>query len=354
MRKRWIAVGALAVAGAALFAFRGDVALALFQRAAPRALAADTIATLPDGLHVALCGTGSPLPDPQRSGPCTAIVAGKHMYIVDAGDGAARTLARMRLGAQRADAVFLTHFHSDHIDGLGAVGLQRWAGSGASSPLPVYGPAGVAQVVGGFNQAYALDSTYRVAHHGADIVPPGGFGLAAHTLAFAGASAVVFEADGLKVTAFVVDHTPVQPAVGYRFDYKGRSVIISGDSVRSRELEAIAKDTDLLVHEGLAPNLVAVLEQSARGAGRARLAKIFKDIPDYHTTPRGAAASATVAHAKALVFTHVVPAMPTRALEPRFLDGARDAFDGPLWIGRDGDLITLPADGGAMKRRNLL
>ncbi len=355
MKRRWglILVLAIAAIGVALFAFRGDIAVLALKRIAPRTMAADTIATLPDGLHVALCGTGSPLPDPKRSGPCTGVIAGDRLFVVDAGDGAARTLARMRLGPQRLTAVLLTHFHSDHIDGLGALALQRWAGAGAARPLPVYGPTGVERIVAGFNEAYALDSTYRIAHHGADIVPPGGVGMRAEPFRLASASMVIFDDGGLRITAFQVDHRPIEPAVGYRFDYKGRSVVVSGDTVRSSNLEAVAQGADLLVHEALAPNLVAILEDSARATKRARLAKIFKDIPDYHTAPRAAAASATKAGVKALVLTHIVPAMPTAALEPAFLDGARAGFAGPLWIGRDRDLISLPANSVQITRRNI-
>ena len=357
MQRRWglfILLAALAALGAIAFAFRGDLAVTAFKRLAPRAMTADTIASLPDGLHVALCGTGSPLPDPRRSGPCTAVIAGDRLFVVDAGDGAARTLARMRLMPQHLNAVLLTHFHSDHIDGLGALALQRWAGANASAPLPVHGPTGVERVVAGFNEAYALDSGYRIAHHGPDVVPPSGFGMQALPFALSGASAVILDENGLRITAFRVNHTPVEPAVGYRFDYKGRSVVISGDTARSANLETVAHGADVLVHEALAPNLVAILGQAARGSGREKLARIFHDIPSYHTTPRGAAASAEAAGVKALVLTHIVPALPSPLLEPAFLDGARAGFSGPLWIGRDGDLISLPANATTMTRRNIL
>lgn len=351
--KRWLlglVVVVLALAGGA-YVFRGQLALAAFERLAPRQMAQDTVATLPDGLHAVLCGTGSPLPDPRRSGPCTAVIAGGRIYIVDAGDGAARMLARMSLAPNRIDTIFLTHFHSDHIDGLGALALMRWAGGGARTQLPVHGPTGVERIVAGFNEAYALDSGYRVAHHGPATVAPEGFGMQA--LPFDPAGAVtVLEKDGLKVTAFPVAHEPVSPAVGYRFDYKGRSVVISGDTVRSASLESVAKDADVLIHEALAPNLVGRLEKSARAVGRDNLAKIFHDIPDYHASPADAAASGAAAGVKAVVLTHLVPAMPMRALEPVFLDGA--AYGGKLWIGRDGDLISLPTGSTDVLRRNVL
>jgi ribonuclease Z len=352
-RGAWLAIGllVLAAAGAAFWWKRADIALAAMARGAPQAMTADAVAGLPDGLHVVLCGTGSPLPDPKRSGPCTAVIAGGRVFVVDAGDGAARTLARLRLPPQRIAAVLLTHFHSDHIDGLGALALQRWAGANSPASLIVHGPTGVERVVSGFNEAYAMDAGYRVAHHGPDVVPAAGAGMAARPFALVGDSNVILEENGLTVTAFRVDHAPVDPAVGYRFDYAGRSVVISGDTSRSAALEQTAKGADLLVHEALAPNLVALLEKSARAARRPKLAHIFADIPGYHASPRDAAASAKAAGVRALVLTHIVPAMPTAALEPAFLDGA--SFDGPFWIGRDGDLVVLPANGTTMERRRL-
>jgi len=354
--RNWVvgAVIALAALAGVGFHFRGPIALTILERAAPRLFAADRVADLPDGLHVALCGTGSPLPDPKRSGPCTAIIAGGRVFIVDAGDGAARMSARMGLAPARIAGMFLTHFHSDHIDGLGAIALQHWAGGSAAEPLQLFGPVGVERIAAGFNEAYALDSGYRTAHHGPGVVPPSGFGLSAKPFAFAAGArtATVYDQDGLRVTAFEVNHAPAAPAVGYRFDYKGRSVVISGDCAPSPVLEATAKGADLLVHEALAPNLVAILENGARAAKRENLAHIFNDIPGYHTSPKDAADLATRAGVKALVFTHIVPALPTRALEPEFLKGAK--FAGDMWIGADGDLVTLPADGGPMSRSSLL
>jgi ribonuclease Z len=107
------------VGGGAVYAFRAEIALAVMKRTVEANFAGDPLSALPDGLHVALCGAGSPMPDMTRSGPCVAIVAGKRLIIIDAGNGAARMLARMRLPPAQIERIFLTHFHSDHIDGLG-------------------------------------------------------------------------------------------------------------------------------------------------------------------------------------------------------------------------------------------
>jgi ribonuclease Z len=223
--------------------------------------------------------------------------------------------------------------------------LQHWAGGAASAPLPVYGPTGVDEVVGGFEQAYRLDRGYRIAHHGPAIVPPSGFGGAAHAFA-ASADApdvILIDEPDLKVTAFPVDHGPVKPAVGYLFVYKGRRVAISGDTAPSARLEAAARGADVLVHEGLAPGLLAEQRQAALAHGRDNLAQILHDILSYHTTPEQAAAIARDAHVRLLLFTHIIPPLPDPALDEIFLGRARRIFGGAIRVGRDGDLVILPA-----------
>lgn len=337
-----VVVAFLAVAGIAL---RKPIALRLMQNVIARNMQTDQLRELPDGLHVALCGAGSPLADPsrQRGGPCVAVIAGDSIWVVDAGSGASRTLSRMRLPQGAIAGVLLTHFHSDHIDGLGELLMQRWVNGTHASPTPVHGPQGVEQIVEGLNLAYRQDEAYRVAHHGAAIVPPGGAGGAAQPfdLPAEGVSRVVVDAGGLKITAFAVDHAPVEPAVGYRFDYAGRSVVVSGDTDKSGNLQKFAEGVDLLVHEALAAQLVSVMQEGAQEAGRANLVKILSDIPDYHATPVEAAETAQAASAGHLLFYHVVPPLPLAPLEGIFLEGVADAYAGPVTLGRDGTLVSL-------------
>lgn len=356
--KPWIkvlasgAVVAIAV-GIAAYAWRDEIVLAMMKRTVVRTLAADPIAELPDGLHVGLCGAGSPLPDPTRAGPCVAVVAGRRLFVIDAGDGSARNLQFMGLAPGRIEAVFLTHFHSDHIDGLGALMLQRWGGAARKTPLPVYGPTGVETVVAGFNAAYGLDEGYRVAHHGPQVMPPSGFGGVAKPFVVAAETPGAAPADGpdvvliddgeVTVRAFPVDHRPVEPAVGYAFTYKGRKLVVSGDTVASARLEAEAKGADVLVHEALSPRLVGVLQQAAHEAGRSNLEAVFHDILSYHTTPEQAAAIAQRAGVGYLLLNHIVPALPYEALEGPFLGQARAIYAGALKVGRDGDFISMPA-----------
>ncbi len=342
--------------GAATCTFRETIAMRLMEQVVTRNLQSTLLDELPDGLHVALCGAGSPLPDAERSGPCVAVIAGGKLYIVDSGSGASRVLARSRLPQGRIEAVFLTHFHSDHIDGLGELMLQRWVGGANHQPLPVYGPPGVERVVAGFNEAYAHDFAYRVAHHGEQTVPRSGAGARANPFALpADTDTVSVLLSGeLEVRAFLVDHAPVKPAVGYRFDYEGRSTVISGDTQKSANLQRIADGVDLLVHEALSAELVALMNRSAKAAGVANVEKITADIPDYHTTPVEAAEIARDAKVGRLLFYHIVPPLPLSPLRSVFLEGVDDIYDGPFSIAIDGTLIEMPVGSNDSEEKEIL
>jgi ribonuclease Z len=346
----------LVVVGCLVWGLRGPIAVTAMGKLYAQALGKDPYSGLGDGLHVGLCGAGSPMPDPTRAGPCTAILAGRRLYVVDVGAGAQKNLQLMNLPAANVAGVFLTHFHSDHIDGLGELMLQRWAGGANTAPLPVWGPVGVDRVVSGFEAAYTLDRGYRIAHHGPKVVPPSGFGGTPHpfTAPRGQPDVLLIDEGGLKVTAFPVEHQPVEPAVGYRFDYKGRSVVISGDTAPSARVEAAAKGVDVLVHEGLAPNLVAIQHQQALAGGKANLAAITHDILSYHTSPEAAAAIAQRAGVRYLLFTHIIPPLPVRALEGPWLGKSRDIFHGTVRVGHDGDFLSLPAGSREITRTDRL
>lgn len=334
------------IAAGAIYMMRAAIAVRIMTSMAGRALASDAIAELPDGLTVALCGAGGPLPDPKRSGPCVAVVAGTHLFEVDAGSSAGRNMTRLGFAPGRIDALFLTHFHSDHIDGLGELTVLRWAGGAHADPLPVIGPTGVEQVVAGFNTAYTLDARYRVAHHGETVVPAGGQGGVARPFDAPqdGVGAVVWSADGLTVTALKVHHDPVVPAVGYKFEYGGRTVLISGDTAKSANLEHFARNVDLLVHEGLAGELVGIVGAAAASAGRENVAKIMSDILSYHTAPIEVAQIAAAAQVRHLLFYHVLPPLVVPGSEAAFLRGVDAIYHGGVTLGRDGTQITLPRD----------
>ncbi|MBL8532186.1 MAG: MBL fold metallo-hydrolase [Hyphomonadaceae bacterium] len=345
----------IVVAGASAYLWRGELAVRLVERAARQGIEASLKTELPDGLHALFCGTGSPLPDRARAGPCLAVIAGQHVFVFDAGEGASETLALMGVSQGDIEAVFLTHLHSDHFDGLAPLALQHWATASATAPLNVVGPVGAARVAAGLNEAYAIDAGYRTAHHGPEIMPPSGAGLLAREFvvpAADGETLVVHDADGVRILAFRVDHAPTD-AVGYRVEYGGRVLVISGDTSRSPSLTAAARGADLLVHEVISPRLDRIIHDAAIGAGRENVGAIFNDILDYHTSPADAGAVAQEAGVGALALTHFLPQTPIRGLARVFVDEAKRSFPGPVWAMRDGDVISLPRAGGVRRSHHL-
>jgi ribonuclease Z len=244
--------------------------------------------------------------------------------------------------------VLLTHFHSDHIGDLGELNLQTWAG-GRPAPLTVYGGPGVDQVVEGFNRAYRLDQGYRTAHHTEQVMPSATWPMLSRTIgldgpetAEKGRTAIVLDEGALRITAIEVDHAPIAPAYAYRFDYKGRSVLITGDLKFQPSLAKAASGVDVLVSEAISVQMTRALGAGAQAAGRNGTAAIMHDIEDYHIAPEQAAAIANDAHAKLLVFYHLLPAPDGPLARRVFAQGIDDARRGDWTIADDGSLYTMP------------
>ena len=340
------------VAALALFAQR-QIGELLFERAVSSTVGIDRSAALPDGLHAYVCGSGSPMPDADRAGPCIAVLAGKRAFVFDAGSGSIRKLGRMGFPMDKLDAAFLTHLHSDHFDGLGELMLQAWMAGGRDTPLPIYGPEGTDRVVAGFVEAYTIDRGYRIAHHGEAVARPGGFGGTAKVVAMDTGGKVIYRDGEVVIRALRVDHAPVDRALAYRVDYGGRSLVISGDTVKSADLARFAKGADVLFHEALNPAMIGRIGQQLAQRGDRDGAKIMADIPDYHTSPEEAAQVASVAGVEHLVLYHLVPAPPVRLMERVFLGNARDSFD-KIELAQDGMLVSLPRGGRTVTFDQLL
>lgn len=344
--KKLLTVGAIAlVVVIVVLSQRASILESLMEKGIESRMGADLIAELEDGLHLSLCGAGGPMPAPNASGPCVAVVAGKHLFVVDAGTDGARNLGRMGYPVGAVKGVFLTHFHSDHIDGLGELSTLRWAGGDNTSPLPVYGPSGVERVVDGFNAAYSQDFTYRHEHHGDTVAPMSGAGMRAIPFDKPPMSelVVVYEGDGLKVEMLAVDHSPVEPAVGYRFSYKGRTLLISGDTTQHDNIKKFSEGIDLLVHEALAHNLVNIMHNVAVKLDNRIMAKVTEDILDYHASPVEAAETARDAGVGHLLYYHIVPPIVIPGQKALYLNGAEDIFP-DYTIGEDGVSFSLPAN----------
>lgn len=338
-----------AVLAGVAYTFRADISMKIVDKIVTERMK-DPLAGLPDGLHIALCGTGSPFPDPQRGAPCTVVIAGKDMFLFDSGSGSAKQIARMNLSTGQLKGMFLTHFHSDHIDGLGEVMMTRWAQNTSPDRLKLYGPTGVKEVYEGFEQAYEHDTEHRKAHHTEALMPPSLAGADVHEFPTPKTTpSSVYKNGDLEIKAFAVDHQPIDPAIGYVITYKGRTAVLSGDTKKSEAVVQAAKGADLLIHEALSVELVQKLHEAAAKAGKAKLAQIFTDIQNYHTTPVEVAEVAKEAQVGAVVLSHIVPPLPLPPMKGIFLGKAPEVFKGPFRIGEDGDFISLPPGSKAIE-----
>jgi ribonuclease Z len=164
----------------------------------------------------------------------------------------------------------------------------------------------------------------------------------------------VVDKDGVRITAFKVDHKPVVPAVGYRFDYRGRSLVVSGDTAYSESLLKYSRGADVLLHEASQASLLKMMNAEYRASSNARLGKITADIPGYHSTPEDAAKIASEAGVRHLMLYHILPPLPSSfILHHVFLGDAKEYYAGPITIGVDGMLISLPANSNEIKVKKL-
>jgi ribonuclease Z len=268
----------------------------------------------PGKFRVTLLGTGAPILSMTRFGPSTLVEAGDQTLIFDAGRGAAQRLQQLGVSFDRIDAVFLTHLHSDHVVGLPDLWLTGWILARRTAPWELRGPTGTAAMAAHLTEAFAFDVDIRAREAGQS---PAGARLAARDIQ----PGVVYERGGVKVTAFLVDHGMVAPALGYRIEYDHRVVVLSGDTRFSPPLIAVARNADLLVHE--------VVIAPADVSPAAPYYPAFA----HHTTPEQAADVFTRARPKLAVYSHIVPL--GGADEADVVPRTRRGYPGPFLLGQD-------------------
>ena len=160
----------------------------------------------PESLRVYVCGSASPLGMGQAQA-CIAVITPENFYLIDSGAGSTDNISRLGLPMSQLDGLLLTHFHSDHIAEVYEVNLNSWV-QGRPQPLTIYGPHGVDEITDAVNAGYRLDRIYRVGHHGKDLLPPA-LGVLEHKTIEPG---VILEDGELKITAYVGEHPPIEPA----------------------------------------------------------------------------------------------------------------------------------------------
>lgn len=295
-------------------------------------LLAPTIAQA-QSLKVTLLGTGSPGPVSERFGPSILVEAGGEKLLFDCGRGATQRIFQLQIPLGEVNTLFLTHLHSDHVVGFPDLWLTGWITAGRREvPFRVWGPRGTTEMMSHLEQAYEFDIRIRLYD---DRPSPEGVVILAHDIT----EGVVYEQNGVKVTAFDVDHTPVKPALGYRIDYAGRSVILSGDTRFSENLIRFSKGADLLIHE------VSVGEDQFRKFPRYTPEQA-RAIVAHHTTPEQAGEVFTHVKPKLAVYSHIVPADATAE---DLIAPTRKIYSGPLELGED--LMTIEVGDKIQVRR---
>lgn len=296
-----------------------------------------------DRITAILCGTGSPL---ARTGAqsCTAVFVNGQFLLFDAGNNAYTSMQASNLPLYELDAVFITHFHNDHYADLGDVMEWSWI-LGRRQILQVYGPTGITQIVDSFQSAYELEESYRTTHHGKEIMPPEWS--PSKPIEFSppndDSAMVIYEKDGVTVKTFRVNHSPVEPAVGYRIEYAGKVIVISGDTLRTTSLLEQSRNADLLVADAMNKKFVEIMEKITRELGNTDQAKILFDIRDYHVDVSDVGALAHEAKVKRLALTHLAP-KPQSDLQAKmfFKDPIEKNYSGELVVGEDGMQIVIP------------
>jgi ribonuclease Z len=250
-------------------------------------------------------------------------------------------MGELGLPVQRISGVFITHWHSDHFAGLGQVLNQSW-NADRNHEVPVYGPEGVERVMAGLQQMYRDDIRYRSLGEVEHNDPAYALGTPVTVSIPDGEpGTVAFDRNGVVVRAFRVDHGHVKPAYGYRVEYNGKSVVLSGDTVASPLVAAAAQDCDLLIHEALNIRLMSNAIAALRELGDEVDAQRAQGVIRYHADTLGVARIAAQANAAKLVLSHVIPASTNPLLNRVFVSGMKQYYAGPIVMAKDGQHFAL-------------
>lgn len=248
-------------------------------------------------------------------------------YVIDAGYGVTFKLADAKFPLTALRTIFVTHHHSDHNLEVGPLAYNAWA-IGLKSPIDVYGPTGVQELLDGFFASQRFDIDTRMADEGR---PDLRKLVTGHVVR----EGLVMEGAGVKVTALRNLHPPVTESYAYRFELGAKTIVFSGDTTYFPPLAEFARGADILVHEvAYEPALQALAARNPNGA------TLLAHLKASHTMAEDVGRIAAAAGVKTLVLNHFVPADDRSLTDEVWIAAVRKTFDGPIVVGRD--LLTLP------------
>ena len=274
-------------------------------------------------MKVILLGTGSPIPDPNRGGPCTLVQAGQQNIMIDCGRAAIMRLLGAGVLPGMVSTILITHLHSDHITDLNDLVTTRWIMMPVNIPLKVVGPVGTRQVIDAMLTMLTLDQGYRHAHHDdlrangrltVDVVEVG--------------PGETFAIGEVSVSTHATDHRPVDPSIGFRIEHDGKVAALVGDTIPCAGLDDLCLNADIyvqtVIRDDMVKQLATILPNSQR----------FLDILDYHSTVAQAGQTAARNNVKTLMLTHCVPAVQP-GQEDEWIGLAKEHFAGTIVLGPD-------------------
>ena len=274
-------------------------------------------------MELVMTGTGSPLPDPNRSGPSQLVKVAGRSFLIDCGRGCLMRLAAAGAPPITIERLLLTHLHSDHVTDVNDFITTRWIQGFPAPSLPIVGPEGTDNFIENTLKMLGPDIGYRIEHH-SDLDSPPQLEV---TETVAG---VVLDDGQVRITAALTEHKPVHPTVGYRIEAEGSSIVLAGDTVPCEGLDELCSGADVYVQTVIRDDLIKQLP-----------VKRLLDVLDYHSTVEDAARTATKAGVKTLVLNHCVPAPATQEDIDQWIQMASEHFDGEIILPSDLETINL-------------
>lgn len=300
-------------------------------------------------MHVFFCGTGDPEIAMQsiRRPFCLAVIADKQFILFDSGEGSSQNLGALGLPLKYIKNLFVTHWHSDHMAGIGYVNNVSWL-SGRDDVLTLFGPYGVKKITKALNQLYSLDEMFRSINAQGSLDINNSLIQAKEIKApQKGIAEPIFKTDTMSVFPFLVNHNPVYPALGYVIQYKGCKLVISGDTRVDSNLIAVADKADVLINEGFSHALGEIIKETIKKQANSTQALVFfNQISTYHSDTLEVAEMAAKDQVKHLIITHLVPSIPTnKEAKESFIKGMKEIYSGPITVVDDRDELVIISKG---------